>query len=218
MLHDVLRPRLVAADEEVGVEVFSLARQHVVVIKAGWLGLQMPLADHGGEVARLLHLLRQVLSLRRQRAIEIGDAIGLRILPGEDRGAARGADGVRAKNAVKPHAFRGQLVDRRRGIQLREPTPVGSDGLRGVVIRHDVEDVRGRGSSGVQRDNRGEQMDCDGVFHVGEVAGGFYFSSGCVCCWERSRTFRLVAVSSAGSNWGFKSGVPTQSGRVHVRT
>ena len=64
------------------------------------------------------------------------------ILAGENGGAARHADGVPGENIFKEHPLAGEPVYRRGGVQRREPSAVGPDGMGGVIVGHDVENVR----------------------------------------------------------------------------
>ena len=139
---DVTRPRVLATNPEFRVEVCALPGQHTVVVKRGRLFSKMPLPDHGGLVARLVHLDGKVLPLRRQSSIEIQHPVGLRVLPGHDAGAAGRADGVVAEHPVKTHAVPCQPVDYRGRIQGCKPTTIGANGLRCMVIRHNEQDVR----------------------------------------------------------------------------
>ena len=137
----VLRPRLGAADEEIRIEVFALARQHAVIIECGRLVLEVPFADHGRLVSRLLHLRREILSLGGEVAVEIEHAVGLRILAGDDAGPAGCADGVVAVDPVETHPVLGQGVDVGRGIQPGQAAAVSADGLGGMIIGHDEQDI-----------------------------------------------------------------------------
>ena len=104
----------------------------------------MPLADHPGVVAALLQQTRD----RHAGAVEpVEDrhAVDVRVLPGQDRRAARGADGIGREDVLEEHAFAGQTIQVRR---LVHPRPVRPDGVRGVIVGHDEHDVRAVGAEG----------------------------------------------------------------------
>ena len=64
------------------------------------------------------------------------------VLAGNDRGAARAADGIDGKAVVKPHASFRQPVEIGSLVDL---AAVSADGVRRVIITHDVEDVQASG-------------------------------------------------------------------------
>ena len=69
----------------------------------------------------------------------------MRVLPGQDRGAARRADGVGREHVLEERAFARQPIEVRRLVDLR---PVRADGVRRVVVGHDEDDVRAVGAEG----------------------------------------------------------------------
>ena len=76
----------------------------------------------------------------------------MRVLAGQDRGPAGAADRVGHDAAVEPHPLPGQAVDVRR---LDQPARivVGADGLVGMVVAEDEDDIGG-GSGGAGFDCR----------------------------------------------------------------
>src|SRR5262249_38279725 len=70
--------------------------------------------------------------------VEGVDAVLVTVLAGENGGPARRADGVGAEAVSKANAARRDAVD---VGGLIDATPIGGDGVRGMVIRHDVQDV-----------------------------------------------------------------------------
>ncbi len=131
--------------DEGGIVIDALAGQDVPVVEAGGIGDQVPLADHGGLIAGALQFLGDVVALGIERFVQRVDAVLVAVLAGEDRGAAGRADGVGAEAIGEAHAAVGDAVDVRR---LVDAAAVGGDGVGGVIVRHDVEDVGWRPSLG----------------------------------------------------------------------
>ena len=129
--------------EEGGIVIDALAGEDIPVVEAGGFGNEVPLADHGGLVARALEFLGDVIALGVERLFEGVDAVLVAVLAGEDRGAAGRADGVGAEAVGEAHAAVGDAVDVRR---LIDAAAVGRDGMGGVIVGHDEENV-GRGPS-----------------------------------------------------------------------
>ena len=128
-----LRP----ANEEDGIPIRALAGQDDPAVKARGVGAEVPLADHAGVIAAGLQVLGHVVA-RAIEAVEHRHAVEVRILPGEQRGAAGRADGIGDKRIREPHAFLGEPVDVRRLVHLRA---IGGDGVLRVVVGEDEEDV-----------------------------------------------------------------------------
>ena len=125
-----------------GVVVDPLARQDVPFVEAGRVADQVPLADDGRLVAGGVEQLGE----GRLRAVEaavgvVVEAVRVGVLAGQDRCAAGPADRVRHDAPVEPHPLPGQPIDVRR---LDQPARVvvGADGLVGVVVAEDEDDVR----------------------------------------------------------------------------
>ena len=137
----------------------------------------MPLADDAGVIAAGLQVLGDVVA-RAIKAIENRHAVQVGILPGEQRGSARRADGVGDEGIREPRTAHGQPVDVRRGVHLR---PVGGDGVLRVIVGEDEEDVRlrRRHVGGGERGPRSQQQGSEGngqVFH-GAAWGNSGFAS-----------------------------------------
>ena len=116
----------------------ALAGENVPVVEAGGLADQVPFADHGGLVAGALQFLGDVIALGVERIFEGVDAVLVAVLAGENRGAAGRADGIGAEAVGEANAAVGDAVDVRR---LIDAAAVGGDGVGGVIVRHDVENV-----------------------------------------------------------------------------
>ena len=119
------------------IDVRALSRQDRPVIEPGRVAAEVPFADHAGIVAGCL----QILGDRWLRAVELvkhGRAVLVAVLAGQDRGAARRADRVNAEDPVKPHPVACQPVEVGRLVDL---TAVRANGVRGVVVGHNEENI-----------------------------------------------------------------------------
>ena len=149
------------------VVVDALAGQHLPEIEAGGVADEVPLADDGGLVPGLLEKLRE----GELGAVEDGiriivEPVHVRILAGQDDGAAGSADGIGDEGAIETHAFLGDAVDVRRLVQLPR-VAVGADGLIGMVIGEDEDDVGLLGGSGGQESADQTEKKCQ------ETHGGY---------------------------------------------
>ena len=107
------------------------------------VALKMPFADEGCLIARRLKKLGEGLLRPVKNVGVVANAMEMAVLSSEDGGPARGAYPVGAKAVVEPHASPSDPVDVR---GLVEAAPIAADGLRGVVVGHDEDNVgRGRG-------------------------------------------------------------------------
>src|SRR6185369_6840275 len=128
--------------DEGGIVVNALPRQDGPVIKTLRVALQMPFADHAGVITGALQFPGDI-PLTAVELIEDRDAIAVGVFSGENARAAWGADGVDGKTAVEAHAVPGQSVEVRRLVDF---AAVGADGVRGVVVGHDEDNVGPRRS------------------------------------------------------------------------
>ena len=78
---------------------------------------------------------------RQDPAGEIGYAVHVRILAGDNTGPARRANGVRAKRVVERDALRCQPVKRGRRVERLEYGRIRAHGLRRVVVGHNEQHV-----------------------------------------------------------------------------
>ena len=100
----------------------------------------MVFAYKAGLVTVGLHVLGQ----RGLALIEAGkfvDAVDVRVFAGPDNGPTGRADGVGDEGVGKAHAFAGETVEVGRWGDFCEASAVCADGVGGVVVRHDEEDV-----------------------------------------------------------------------------
>ena len=130
---------LLAIVYEGRIVVIALADQDVPVIKASRVGGQVPLPDHRRLVTRLAQQFREGLL----RAIEgmrvVDEAILVAMLTRQHTGPTGSADGIGHETIGEPNAILSDTVD----VGCLDVTPVvGTQCLKRMVIRHDVEDVQ----------------------------------------------------------------------------
>ena len=123
----------------------------MVVVEALGVALHVPLADDTRLVAVLLQYLRDEglggVDARTQTPLSVLVAVQAR----DEAGAARRRERVLDIGAREGHTLGRQTVDVGRGRQLRDGMTVCTDGLVGVVIGHDVDDVERLGLDGALR-------------------------------------------------------------------
>ena len=131
------------------VIIDALARENLPKIKARWIGAEMPLADDRRLVAGLLEQLGKRLLRAVERGVRVvGKPVQVAVFSGEDGRARRAADRVGHETAVKAHALFREAVDVR-GIEQLARVAVGADGLVGVIVGKNKDDVRRfRGAGG----------------------------------------------------------------------
>jgi hypothetical protein len=107
-------------------------------VEAGWIALQVPLADHCGLVAGLL----QHLGKRRLTAVETvavaKKPVEMAVLAGQHHSAARAADRVRAETIAEEHSPRGDAVEIRRPV---DPRSVAAHRVSRVVVGKNEENI-----------------------------------------------------------------------------
>ena len=149
------------------VVIDTLPQEDLPEVETGRVGVEVPLADHRGLVTGGLQEFRE----RRLGPVEDGvgvvvETVPVGILAGQDHRAARAADGVRDQRPVEAHAFPGDPVDIR-GLDEFPLVAVGADGLVGMVIGVDEDDVRasrfGGGQEAADQTEKGCQ-DSHGVY------------------------------------------------------
>ncbi len=95
-----------------------------------------------GLVASLLEELGEGdLGAVEATVVIVVEAVEVRIFAGEDAGATGPAEGIRRQATVEAHAFGGDAVDVGGFVQAGA---VGADGLVGVVVAEDEDNVRRR--------------------------------------------------------------------------
>ena len=71
----------------------------------------------------------------------VHEAILVAMLSGQDDGATGPTNGIGAKAFFKNHSLRSKLVDFGSGVQRFQPTFISPDGLGGMVVREDENDI-----------------------------------------------------------------------------
>ena len=147
------------------VVVRALADEPFIVVKAGGLGLEVPLADQGGLVAGGLEEFGVGLLRAVELVAVLAEAVDVAVLACEDDRAGWPADGVGDVTAVEAHAAIGDAVDVGGLVAVGA---VGADGLVGVVVGHDEEDVGGLGEG--WRGETDRNQDGSSVGHGWKIA------------------------------------------------
>ena len=123
------------------IEVRALPRQNFPPVETHRIATQVPFADHPGVVATLLQQSRNRHAVAVE-AIEDRHAVDVRVLSSQDCRTTGRADRVGRKHARKQRSFAGDAVDIWSLVHARS---IRTDGVRGVIVRHDVQNVRTRG-------------------------------------------------------------------------
>ena len=71
----------------------------------------------------------------------VHEAVDVAVLATHDDGARRTADRIGAEGVFEEHAIGGELVDLRGGVDGFEPAVVGSDGVGGVIVGEEEDNV-----------------------------------------------------------------------------
>ena len=126
--------------------VFALAAEHVEPVKTLRLALHVPFADDGSLVAGIAQKLRNEGDGSVYSFSECTLAVLVAVESGHQAGAAGSRKGILDIGFVEPDPFTGKAVHVGRGSLAAERVAIGTEGLIGVVIRHDVDDVHPLGS------------------------------------------------------------------------
>ncbi len=123
---------------QVGVVVVALSGQHFPGIEPNGFALEVPLSKRRSLIAgRLQHPRKRGL-----RGVELIDVVehpvGVAVFSGDDHRAGWSAYGVGHQRAIEANSFCRDPVDVRRLVQNRA---VGPDGLIGVIVRDDQQNV-----------------------------------------------------------------------------
>ena len=84
---------LASGDEEHGIPIRPLTGQDNPAVETSRVAAEVPLANHARVIAAGLKAFRHMVA-RAVEAVEDGHAVEVRILPGQQRGAAGRADGI----------------------------------------------------------------------------------------------------------------------------
>ena len=138
MLFQVIRPGALIFIPECGIKILALPRQYLVIIEVGFC-VQMPLADHGCLVSKLLHLDGKILIFHGKRNIKNHHTIGLRILSCQNAGPAGTADGIGDETIFEQQTISSQFVQCGSGIEPGKPASISANARSRMVIGHDKE-------------------------------------------------------------------------------
>ena len=142
-------------------------------------------------VARRLQVLGEG-RLRAVEAVEHRHAVLVAVLAREDAGPAGRADRVDAEAGIQAHALLGDAVEVRR---LVDPAAIGADGVRRMVVGHDVENVGPRRDIGsVQCGQRRKQQGSKSTGNYGQVPHVWF--SLITCAANRDRSGFLAGTGS----------------------
>jgi hypothetical protein len=130
--------------DEGGIVIGSLAREDIPIIESGRIGSQVPLPDHGRLISCFLLDFRKCqLSPVEMIVGIIPETIHMAVLSGKYSGPAGAAYGIGDHAAVEPHPLPGCAVYIRSGSQFCQAAAISTDGLVGMVITHDENDIGG---------------------------------------------------------------------------
>ena len=130
---------LLAIINESRIVVIALTYQDVPIIETGRIGGQVPLPDHRRLVTCLAQQLREGLLRAIKGVLVIDKAILVAMLSRQHAGPAGSTDGIGHKTIGETNAILSDTVD----VGCLDVTPIiGTQCLKRMVIRHDVEDVQ----------------------------------------------------------------------------
>ena len=138
-----LRDGIVLHGDEARVVVVALAGQDFPIVEAGGQAFEVPLADDGRLVARLLEQLGHgLLGAVEHAGGVVREAVGVAVLARNHAGTAGAAQRVGHEAVGEAHTVGGDAVEVGR---LDVAAVVAAHHLRRVVVGHDVDDVVGLG-------------------------------------------------------------------------
>ena len=108
----------------------SLSSQHVPIIEARRVTFQMPFTDHASVITRRLQCLCH-RPLTAIKTIERRNTVDVAVFPGEDRSAARRADGIDRETIFEAHAFLGETINVRCLVDL---AAIRADRVRRMIV------------------------------------------------------------------------------------
>ena len=126
------------------IKISTLPRQHLPIIKPIWLRPQMPLTRNTRLISGSLQLPHKIGVIVFQRLIQPQHPIFMAVLPRNNTRPARRTQRVIADTIIKPHALTSDAVNIRCIHHLIQPSVITTDGIHGVIIRHNVENIRTR--------------------------------------------------------------------------
>ncbi len=124
--------------DQVRVVIVSLPGKNIPVVEPGRVTFEMPLSDHDRLVAYLLEELGKCLLRSVELKRVVPHTVEMTVFSGQDDSPAGGADAVSAEAVLESYPFCGDAVDV--GC-LVDPASVTAHGMRGVIVRHDEQNV-----------------------------------------------------------------------------
>ena len=122
--------------------IIPLPRQHRPVVETLRGALEVSLAVESGLVAGLLQQLGKCLLVPVKAVAVVHEAVLMAVLTTENGRAAGATNRIGAEAIAHHHALGSELIDGGSRVDALEPAVVGTDGVRGVIIREDEQDVR----------------------------------------------------------------------------
>ena len=132
---NVLRPRLVALHTELGIKIFTLPWQHLVIVKI-WLHLKVPLPYHSCLVSCFAEKDWQRLLRGKNAPAQIGNSVHVWVLPSYDTRSTWCTNGIRTKHIVEYHPLCRQPIQSWSRVKRFQYRSIRSYRLGSVIVRH----------------------------------------------------------------------------------
>ncbi len=101
----------------------------------------MDFPNHRGLVSVFPEYFLKLLLVVVEAAPVINLAVKVAVLTGQQGRPRRGTDGIGNIGPVENHALTGQPIDIRRQVFVFKPSPVGTNGVYGMVIGENPENI-----------------------------------------------------------------------------
>ena len=111
------------------------------MIETDRIGVQVVFTNKAGLVIMGLHILGQ----RRLTLIKAGkfvDSVTMRVFAGHNHRPTRRANRVGHKRIGETHAFVSESIKIGRWSHRSQPSPIRTDCMRRMIVRHDIEDIQ----------------------------------------------------------------------------
>ena len=175
LLADILAVGVVRTER--GVVIVALIVEQAVEVETLGLALHVPLAHHGGRISPLPQQLREERFARVDARPQLPLAVLVAVKPRHEARAARRGERIFDIRPREEHPFGRESVDIGRRSEPRKRMTVSADGLVGVVVGHDVDDIE-RLALHDRLLHAGRRRECgsyggcvsDGSFHEMEVS------------------------------------------------
>ena len=127
--------------EDIGIVILPLAGKDFPLIETLGAGFEMPFPEERSAVAVLLKDFGESLLVAIEFIPIVHEAVLVAVLSGEDDGPAGSADRIGTEAVFEKHSLSREPIDIGRGINAFEPSFVGSDGMRSVIVGENEDDV-----------------------------------------------------------------------------